>query len=169
MLALTVSVVYVLIIVFDFQNAGKLWMARCELGGVAFPSEGASPRLVHEWRESGAWGGRAVRCSTSGVCTTTFVVKRKPRQSFGFTTFQPSPMVISKRQNEAEMSFLRRASGVSLRDRVRSSDIWRELWIDAPLRWKEPVEVARPLKMIDRWLVKCCLLTLLILYVLSSC
>jgi len=44
----------------------------------------------------------------------------------------------------AEMSFLCWVAGLSLRDRVRSSNIWRELGATAPLCRKESAEVLRP-------------------------
>ena len=37
----------------------------------------------------------------------------------------------------AKMSFLRRVAGLTLRDRVRSSDIWEELRVEPLLLWVE--------------------------------
>ena len=46
-----------------------------------------------------------------------------------------------KNETAAEMSFLPRVAGLSIRDRMRSLDICRELGVELPLHRKESVEV----------------------------
>jgi len=89
-----------------------------------------------------------------GVCSNAGAVPVSCGDRFtGPSTFQPSPItyhelwVVIKRTRlripAAKMSFLRRVAGLSLRDRVRSSDIRRELEVEplllcverSQLRW----------------------------------
>ncbi|KAK0140999.1 hypothetical protein N1851_021987 [Merluccius polli] len=118
--------------------------------------------FMSEWkmeREMDRWIGAA--SAVMRALYRTVVVKRelsrKAKLSIDQSIYVPTLTyghelwVVTERTRlriqAAEMSFLRRVAGLSLRDRVRSSDIRRELGVQ-PLRRKELVEVVRALHLI---------------------
>ena len=134
-------------------STGKQW--------IAYSGWGVSPCPM--WRSSSTSGFcsrvRSIGESEQRVrCCMSFTVRlwrkgswarRQSPRSTNQSSFLPSPVVMSKRTRSrvqaAEMGFLRRVAGVSLRDRVRSSAIWEGLGVELLLllHGKEPVEVIR--------------------------
>ncbi|KAK0150839.1 hypothetical protein N1851_008038 [Merluccius polli] len=101
--------------------------------GVLFTSEGRMEREID--RRIGA--ASAVMQTLHRSVVSIFV----PALTYGHELWVVTKRTRSRVQ-AAEMSFLRRVAGLSLRDRVRSSVIREELGVD-PLLLREPDEVAR--------------------------
>ena len=108
--------------------------------GVLFTSEGKMEREMDRRIGAASAVMRALYWSVVVIYRSIYV----PTLTYGHELWVVTGRTRSRIQ-VAEMTFLRRVAGLSLRDRVRSSDIQRELGVEtaAPPRRKEPAEVVQ--------------------------